>query len=196
MKRIFGYARVSSCGQNCARQVVALKKAGVPTDNIFVDHKSGKDFDRPEWKRLKAKLRKGDLLIMQTLDRFGRSYDEVIAEWQTLVNDSGIDIKILDFDILDTTRGVSNLTGRLLFDIVLRLLSYLAETERCNIKERQRQGIAVAKSKGVKFGRPRIKRTAKVERVLGCVKSGDMSIDEAAMRCDASTSTIRRWLAV
>ncbi len=131
---------------------------------------------------------------MQTLDRFGRSYDDVLTEWQHLANIDGIDIKILDMPILDTTKGMTNLTGKLLFDIVLRLLSYLAEIERQNIKERQRQGIAVAHERGVKFGRPRLEMSKANERCIELVKDGKLSVRKAAGRCRVSMSTIRRWL--
>ncbi len=194
MGKTYGYARVSSVDQNCARQIAALCAAGVEKSHIYTDHKSGCDFDRPAWKRLKRNLRSGDMLIMQTLDRFGRSYDDVVEEWQMLVGRKGIDIRILDMPILDTTQGVGNLTGRFLFDIVLRLLSYLAETERTNIKERQRQGIAIAKRNGVKFGRPRIDLTGECLKCIDEVCAGRMRLADAAKRCNVSKSTFRRWL--
>ncbi len=194
MRRVFGYARVSSSDQNCARQVAALRAAGVPSRRIYIDHKSGSNFNRPGWKKLKEDLRSTDLLIMQTLDRFGRSYDEVLAEWNYLVNESGVDIKILDNPLLDTTNGAKNLTGRFIFDIVLRLLSYLAETERSNIRERQRQGIAIAKRNGVKFGRPRIDMTPTLRTCLKEVAKRKMSVREASQKSDVSETTIRRLL--
>ncbi len=196
MGKIYGYARVSSVDQNCARQIAALCAAGVDKNSIYADHKSGRDFDRPAWKRLKRVLRQGDLLIMQTLDRFGRNYDDMVEEWQRLVNRKGVDIKILDMPILDTTQGAGNLTGRFLFDIVLRLLSYLAETERTNIKERQRQGIEIAKRNGVKFGRPRIELTRECAMCICEVGAGRMRVAEAAKRCSVSKSTFRRWLRI
>ncbi len=194
MKRVFGYARVSSSDQNCARQVAALRAAGVPRRRIYTDYKSGSNFDRPGWKKLKDVLRPNDLLMMQTLDRFGRSYDEVIAEWDYLVNESGVDIKILDNPLLDTTNSERNLTGRFIFDIVLRLLSYLAETERSNIRERQRQGIAIAKKRGVKFGRPRIVITSTLRKCLRKVAKGKMSVAEAVRKSNVSETTIRRMI--
>ncbi|MCR5413725.1 MAG: recombinase family protein [Kiritimatiellae bacterium] len=194
--RTFGYARVSSSDQNCARQIAALCAAGVEKSSIFVDHKSGRDFDRPAWKKMRRILRQGDLLVMQTLDRFGRSYDYMVDEWQNLVNRKGVDIRILDMPILDTRQGIGNLTGKFIFDIVLRLLSYLAETERTNIRERQRQGIAIARSKGVVFGRPRIKLTPERRKYLADAKAGRMEVGMAAAACKVSMSTMRRWMNV
>ena len=152
---IYGYARVSSTDQNEARQLIALRSAGVK--NILVDKASGKDFDHPQYQLLRVKLRKGDLLVVQSLDRFGRSYDDIIDEWRYLVKTVGVDVRVLDMPLLDTRQG-NGLVGKFVGDIVLQILSFCAETERQKIKERQAQGIAAARLRGVKFGRPTVAR--------------------------------------
>ncbi len=190
----YGYARVSATDQNAARQIAALCEAGVKSDNIYIDHKSGKDFNRPAWKRLKRKLHRDDLLIIQTIDRFGRSYDEVQEEWRSLVNRKGIDIRILDMPILDTTQNTCGLTGRLVFDMVLSLMSYAAETERRNIHERQRQGIALAKERGVRFGRPVIVLTEEQREYLAMAAAGRMKKATAARLCGVCEASIYRWI--
>lgn len=152
---IYGYARVSTVEQNEARQLIALKGAGVEEACILVDKASGKDFLRPKYQKLRRKLKKGDLLIVQSLDRFGRSYDDIISEWRYLVKEKGVDIQVLDMPLLDTRQG-NGLVGKFVGDIVLQILSFVAEMERRKIKERQAQGIAAAKARGVRFGRPNV----------------------------------------
>lgn len=147
----YGYVRVSTREQNEDRQVVALVDADVDKSNIFIDKESGKDFERKNYKRMLKKLRKGDCIVVKSLDRFGRNYKEVQSEWQKITK-KGIDIRILDMPILDTTNH-KDLIGTLISDIVLQLLAYVAQTERENIKQRQTEGIAIAKAKGVQFGR-------------------------------------------
>ena len=148
---IYGYARVSSKEQNLDRQLVELQKY---TDKIFADKESGKNFDRPEYKKLMRKLKAGDLLVIKSIDRLGRNYELIIKEWQRITKDIGADIKVLDMPLLDTTQ-TQGLTGKFISDLVLQILSYVAETERQNIKQRQAEGIKIAKARGIKFGRPR-----------------------------------------
>ena len=146
----YGYARVSAKDQYEDRQLRALEDHRIPTGNIYVDKRSGKDFDRPEWLRLTARIRPGDLLVVKSIDRLGRNYEEIINWWKKLTKDAGADILILDMPILDT-RQSRDLTGRLIADIVLGLLSYVAQRERESIRERQAEGIEAAKARGVRI---------------------------------------------
>ena len=150
---IFGYIRVSSLDQCEDRQRIALQEVGVPDENIYLDKQSGKDFNRPAYKRLVRKLRKDDLLYIKSIDRLGRNYEEILHQWRILTKDKGIDIVVLDMPLLDTRRG-KDLMGTFLSDIVLQVLSFVAENERASIKQRQAEGIAAAKARGVRFGRP------------------------------------------
>ena len=150
---IYGYVRVSSTDQNENRQMIALRKAAVPEKNIFLDKQSGKDFDRPNYKKLVRKLSAGDLLYVLSIDRLGRNYEEILAQWRVLTKEVGIDICVLDMPLLDTRSG-KDLLGTFIADLVLQILSFVAQSERENIRKRQAEGIAAAKAKGVKFGRP------------------------------------------
>ena len=158
----YAYVRVSTKEQNEDRQVIAMGKYGIKPENIFLDKQSGKDFERTNYKRLIKKLKKGDVLVIKSIDRLGRNYNEILWQWQYITKTIKADIKVLDMDLLDTTRQ-KDLMGTLIGDIVLQLLSYVAENERTNIRQRQAEGIAAAKAKGVKFGRPRV---FKVEDIL------------------------------
>lgn len=150
----YGYARVSTDDQNEDRQLVALRAAGVTSENIFTDHKSGKDFNRPAWKKLVRKLKPGDLLVVSSIDRFGRNYEEVLSEWRRLVKTRQVHVRVLDMPLLDTTTA-QGLLAVFIGNIVLQILSFVAETERQQIKSRQSEGIAAARRRGVKFGRPK-----------------------------------------
>ena len=150
---IYGYIRVSSRDQNEDRQLIALKEVGVQEKNIYMDKQSGKDFNRPQYKKLLRKMKKDDLLYIKSIDRLGRNYEEILQQWRVLTKEKGIDIVVLDMPLLDTRRG-KDLMGTFLSDIVLQVLSFVAENERTNIRQRQAEGIAAAKAKGVKFGRP------------------------------------------
>ncbi|MCD8381701.1 MAG: recombinase family protein [Clostridiales bacterium] len=150
---VYGYIRVSSKDQNEDRQLIALREADVPEKNIYMDKQSGKDFNRPQYKKLVRKLKKDDLLYIKSIDRLGRNYEEIQNQWRILTKDKGVDIVVLDMPLLDTRRG-KDLVGTFLSDIVLQVLSFVAENERTNIKQRQAEGIAAAKARGVKFGRP------------------------------------------
>ncbi|MBQ3821589.1 MAG: recombinase family protein, partial [Thermoguttaceae bacterium] len=152
--RIYGYARVSTARQNEDRQLQALKGAGVPSENVFVDKQSGKDFEREQYKKLLANLRPNDALYIKSIDRLGRNYREILVQWQTLTKELGVDVVVLDMPLLDTRRG-KDLLGTFISDVVLQILSFVAENERANIRQRQREGIDAAKARGVKFGRPR-----------------------------------------
>ena len=186
---MYGYARVSTAEQNEARQLIALKAAGVKT--ILVDKASGKDFNRPQYQALRLKLRKGDLLVVQSLDRFGRCYDDIIDEWRYLVKTVGVDVKVLDMPLLDTRQG-NGLVGKFVGDIVLQILSFVAETERCKIKERQAQGIAAARLRGVKFGRPTVELPENMGETVCRYLRGEISTREAAEVTGVSKTTFWR----
>ena len=151
--RIYGYIRVSTREQNEDRQWIALREVGVPEQNILLDKQSGKDFHRPQYRRLVRKLKKDDLLYIKSIDRLGRNYGEILEQWRLLTKEKGVDIVVLDMPLLDTRRG-KDLMGTFLSDIVLQVLSFVAENERVNIRQRQAEGIAAAKARGVRFGRP------------------------------------------
>lgn len=151
---IYGYVRVSSVDQNEDRQLLAMEQKGVEKNNIFIDKQSGKDFNRPQYKKMVKKLRKDDLLYILSIDRLGRNYEEIQNEWRYLVKVKKIDICVIDMPILDT-RTYKDLLGTFISDLVLQILSFVSETERANIKKRQAEGIAVAKAKGIRFGRPK-----------------------------------------
>ena len=153
MGNLYGYIRVSTRDQNEDRQLIALRELKIPEKNIFMDKQSGKDFNRPQYKRLVRKLKKDDLLYIKSIDRLGRNYAEILEQWRLLTQTKGADIVVLDMPLLDTRRG-KDLMGTFLSDIVLQVLSFVAENERTNIRQRQAEGIAAAKARGVKFGRP------------------------------------------
>lgn len=155
--RIHGYARVSSKEQNEARQIKAFKEFGISDRDIYLDKESGKDFNRTEYKRLINCIRKGDLLVIQSIDRLGRNYNEIMEQWRLITNDLEADIVVLDMPLLDTRRKGNSLDSKFVADLVLQILSYVAEKERNNIRARQRQGIEIALAKGAKFGRPKVK---------------------------------------
>ena len=149
----YGYVRVSSTDQNEQRQLLALQEKNVPNQNIFVDKKSGSDFLRPQYKRLVRRLREGDLLIIQSIDRLGRNYEEIQQQWRRLTKDIGVDIAVIDMPLLDTRQG-KDLMGTFIADLVLQILSFVAQSERESIRKRQAEGIAAARARGVRFGRP------------------------------------------
>ena len=152
----YGYVRVSSKDQNIDRQVVALLEMNIAKKNLFIDRQSGKDFDRKEYKKMIRKLKAKDELYIKSIDRLGRNYEEIIEQWHFLTKEKNVDIIVLDFPLLDTRHQVNGLTGKFIADLVLQILSYVAQIERENIKQRQAEGIQLAKEKGVKFGRPQI----------------------------------------
>lgn len=153
--REFGYVRVSAADQNEERQVIEMEKAGVPKENLYIDKQSGKDFSRREYQKLKKELRKDDLLYVLSIDRLGRNYEQIQNEWRELTKEIGIDICVIDMPLLNTRRD-KDLMGTFIADLVLQILSFVAESERVNIRKRQEQGIAAAKARGVKFGRPEV----------------------------------------
>lgn len=192
----YGYIRVSSADQCEARQSIALQEAGVPVANIYMDKQSGKDFKRPAYRRLVRKLKKDDLVFVKSIDRLGRDYEEIQRQWRILTKEKGVDIVVLDMPLLDTRRG-KDLLGTFLSDIVLQVLSFVAENERSNIRQRQAEGIAAAKARGVKFGRPRRPLPDNFEEVCQAWRDRNMTLREAAAACKMPPSTFHecavRW---
>ena len=190
--KTYGYVRVSSRDQNEARQLVAMKEFGVPDDNIFMDKQSGKDFNRPSYARLMKKLKPGDVLVVKSIDRLGRNYDEILEQWRIITKEKQAAIVVLDMPLLDT-RSNRDLTGTLIADIVLQLLSYVAETERAFIRQRQAEGIAAAKARGQRFGRPAKDRGEEYETCVTQWKEGTLSAAQASRRLGVSHNTFLKW---
>ena len=195
MSNIYGYIRVSTREQNEDRQLIALREMSVPEKNIFMDKQSGKDFNRPQYKKLVKKLRPGDLLYIKSIDRLGRNYEEIQNQWRVLTKEKGIDIVVLDMPLLDTRRG-KDLVGTFLSDIVLQVLSFVAENERSNIRQRQAEGIAAAKAKGIRFGRPPLPLPENFHESYQRWKSGEITCTAAANACGLPLSTFRDKAAV
>jgi DNA invertase Pin-like site-specific DNA recombinase len=189
----YGYARVSSMDQNEERQIIALKNAHIPVKNIFVDKQSGKDFNRPKYKELIKKLKKGDILYVLSIDRLGRNYEEIQKQWRTLTKEIGIDICVLDMPLLDTRRG-KDLMGTFIADLVLQILCFVAQNERENIRKRQAEGIAAAKEKGIKFGRPLKKVPDNFGEIVQKWENKNMNFEEVLKQCDMSQATFYRRL--
>lgn len=188
MKKTYGYIRVSSRDQNEVRQRIAFKEFEIPDKNIFMDKQSGKDFERPQYKKMVEKLKKDDLLYIKSIDRLGRNYEEILEQWRILTKDKGIDIVVLDMPLLDTRRG-KDLMGTFLSDIVLQVLSFVAENERANIRQRQAEGIAAAKARGVRFGRAPLPLPENFHVVCQRWQEGKLSGVNAAKECGMSKST-------
>lgn len=190
MGRIYGYIRVSSRDQNENRQWIAISEAGVCKENIYLDKQSGKDFNRPQYIKLLRKLKKDDLLYIKSIDRLGRNYEEIQMQWRILTKDKGVDIVVLDMPLLDTRRG-KDLMGTFLSDIVLQVLSFVAENERTNIRQRQAEGIAAAKAKGVRFGRPKAPLPDGFIDAYQMWKGGKLTGTQAAKLCEMPLSSFR-----
>lgn len=184
----YGYMRVSSKEQNEERQRIALLEAGIDEDNIYLDKQSGKDFKRPQYKVMYRKLKKDDVLYIKSIDRLGRNYQEIIEQWRRITRFRQADIVVLDMPLLDTRRG-KDLMGTFLSDIVLQVLSFVAENERTNIKQRQAEGIAAAKARGVKFGRPSLPIPENFYQMHDEWRAGKITIEEAAKACDMCAKT-------
>lgn len=187
---IYGYARVSTKDQHEDRQIEALTSFGVVSKNIYIDKQSGKDFDRPAYQKLLLGLDPGDVLVVHSIDRLGRNYDEVLEQWRVLTKELGVDIVVLDMPLLDT-RQAKDLLGTFISDLVLQLLSFVAENERRNIRQRQAEGIAAAKARGVRFGRPPKKLPDNFEAVWSRWKNGEIPGTKAAELCAMPLSTFR-----
>ena len=186
--QVYGYIRVSSREQNEERQLISLREVQVPEENTFIDKQSGKDFERPQYKRLLRKLKKDDLLYIKSIDRLGRNYSEILEQWRILTKEKGIDIVVLDMPLLDTRRG-KDLIGTFLSDIVLQVLSFVAENERVTIRQRQAEGIAAAKARGVRFGRPPMPLPENFPAQYQRWKRGEITGKAAAQACGMPLST-------
>lgn len=191
MGKIYGYVRVSSADQNEERQVVALREMSVLEKNIFIDKQSGKDFERPQYKKLVRKLQEGDLLYILSIDRLGRNYEEIQNQWRILTKKIGIDICVIDMPLLDTRNG-KDLMGTFIADLVLQILSFVAQSERENIRKRQAEGIAAAKARGVRFGRPELKMPEEFGKMIEKWEEKELSRKEILEQCNISQTTFYR----
>lgn len=187
----YGYVRVSSIDQNEERQMVEMRKLNISDECIFIDKQSGKDFNRKSYKLMLKKLKKGDLLYILSIDRLGRNYEEIQEQWRFLTREKKIDIAVIEMPLLDTRNG-KDLMGTFIADVVLQILSFVAQTERENIKKRQAQGIAAAKSKGVVFGRPEIKLPMNFDEIVCQWKKGKITTEIAAKQSGMSKRTFYR----
>lgn len=192
--KIYGYIRVSTKEQNEDRQLLALKEFPVPEANIFMDKLSGKDFNRPQYRRLIRKIKPGDVLVVKSIDRLGRNYEEILDQWRLITKEKRADIVVLDMPLLDTRQTGKDLTGIFVADLVLQILSYVAQTERENIRQRQKKGIAAAKLRGVRFGRPRKEIPGEFQRLKTEWENKEISSREAAKRLGIAQDTFLRWV--
>ena len=189
---IYGYVRVSSTDQNEERQLIALREKGVDDKNVYMDKQSGKDFDRPQYKKLLRKMKQGDLLYILSIDRLGRNYEEIQSQWRVLTKEKGIDICVIDMPLLDTRQG-KDLMGTFIADLVLQILSFVAQSERENIRKRQEQGIAAAKARGVHMGRAPMEIPDSFTPVYDQWKRGEVSGRGAARMLGVAQHTFTKW---
>ena len=189
----YGYARVSSKEQNLNRQIDALTEFGLSPRRIYSDKASGKDFNRPQYRRLLRRIEHGDTIVIKSIDRLGRDYEEIIQEWRRITKTKGVYIVVLDMPLLDTRDRPDNVTGVFIADIVLQLLSYVAQVERENIRQRQAEGIAAAKARGVKFGRPAIERPDNFDEVIALFYQKAITRRKASEMLGVSPSTFDKW---
>ena len=185
---VYGYARVSTREQKEDRQMIALTEHSVDEKNIFVDKQSGKDFNRPHYRKMLRKLKRGDLLYIKSIDRLGRNYEEIQEQWRFLTKEKGVDLYVIDMPLLDTRWG-KDLVGTFVSDIVLQVLSFVAENERTNRRQRQAEGIAAAKAKGVRFGRPPRSLPYNFHEICQKWQAKEISVSEAAQECNMPRST-------
>ena len=193
MGKVYGYIRVSSADQNEDRQLIALRGCQIPERNLYIDKQSGKDFERPQYQSMVRRLRRDDLLYIKSIDRLGRNYGEIQDQWRILTKEKGVDIVVLDMPLLDTRQG-RDLTGVLIADIVLQLLSYVAQTEREFIRQRQAEGIAAAKANGVQFGRPPKERPEIFETLQEAWQRKELSARSAAKQLGIDHKTFLLWV--
>ena len=191
----YGYARVSTVLQKEDRQIIALKEFGVDEKNIFLDKVSGKDFNRPNYKRMIRSLRQGDTLVIKSIDRLGRDYNEIVEHWRKITKEIKAAVVVLDLPILDTRmKNEHDLTGTLIADVVLALFGYVSQMERENLLIRQAEGIAIAKEKGVRFGRPPKEKPSNTNDYVTMYKNGDISLRKAAKAIGVPKSTFEHWV--
>lgn len=192
----YGYIRVSTSNQNIDRQFEAIVNEGICIKNIYIDYESGKDFNRQNYQKLLRKIKKNDLIVIKSIDRLGRNYNMIIDEWRLITKEKQADIKVLDMPLLDTRVKGDNLVGKFISDIVLQVLSFVAQNERENIKQRQAEGIRIAKEKGVKFGRPQVKLPANFNEIANMIVSHIISIDDACKILKMSKGTLYKYLKI
>ena len=192
----YGYARVSTVAQNLDRQLEELLKIGIDGKNIYTDKESGKDFNRTSYKKLLKKLKPGDVLFIKAIDRLGRNYNMVLDEWRVLTKEKGVDIVVIDMPLLDTRIEGKNLVGKFIADVVLQILSFVAENERETMRQRQAEGIKIAKAKGIKFGRPSIPTPSNFNEIVLLFKSKRITSEEAIKMSGLSRGTFYRKLAL
>ena len=192
MSTTYGYVRVSSKDQNEARQVISMTQFGVEQKNIIVEKQSGKNFDRPQYAKMMKKIKKNDVIVIKSIDRLGRNYEEILEQWRIITKEKKASIIVLDMPLLDTSQG-RDLTGTLIADIVLQLLSYVAQTEREFIRQRQAEGIAAARARGVHFGPKPMEKPPLFESIFTIWKLGEISAREAARRIGVSHKTFLKW---
>lgn len=190
---VYGYVRVSSSDQNEDRQIISMQEANVPNKNIFMDKQSGKDFNRPNYKKLLRKLKQGDILYIKSIDRLGRNYEEIQTQWRVITKEIGADVVVIDMPLLDTRRD-KNLLGTFISDIVLQLLSFVAENERVNIRQRQAEGIRAAKKRGVRFGRPTKDVPHNFDDIVSKWVRKEITVQEIMKMYNISESTFYRRL--
>ena len=190
---IYGYVRVSSTDQNEDRQIIALSEVGVPKKNIFMDKMSGKDFERPQYQKLLRRLKPGDLLYVLSIDRLGRNYEEIQKQWRIITKEKNVDVCVIDMPLLDTRQG-KDLMGTFIADLVLQILSFVAQSERENIKKRQAEGIAAAKAKGVRFGRPEKNVPDNFGSLIKQWEQKKLPLSEVLKQCNMSEATFYRRL--
>ncbi len=193
MGEVYGYVRVSSTDQNEDRQMLAMQEAGVPEYNIFMDKQSGKNFERQQYIKLREKLKEGDLIYVLSIDRLGRNYEEIQNQWRILTKEIGVDICVIDMPLLDTRNG-KDLMGTFIADLVLQILSFVADNERTNIRKRQQQGIIAAKARGVRFGRPETPIPDDFGEIVKKWEKGYITVDDAIQKCGMSQATFYRRL--
>lgn len=190
-QNIYGYVRVSTTDQREDRQLIAMAQVGVTQDRLYVDKQSGKDFERPAYQALVSNLQSGDTLYILSIDRLGRNYEEIQEQWRILTKEIGIDICVLDMPLLDTRKG-KDLIGTFIADLVLQVLSFVAQTERENIRKRQEEGIAAAKARGVHFGRPQLDEPEDFSALVDAFEAKSLSLREVTARAGMSQATFYR----
>ena len=190
----YGYVRVSSKEQNIDRQITAMKEQGISKESIFVDKSTGKNFNRKDYKRLIRRLKQGDEIFIKSIDRLGRNYTEIMEQWKVITQKKNADIIVIDFPILDTRKRLNGVTGIFIADLVLQIMSYIAQIERENIHKRQMEGILEAKKRGVQFGRKAIIKPKNFDEVAKLWKNGKVSLREGAKLLNVSHSTFSKWL--
>ncbi|MBR7928352.1 recombinase family protein [Aerococcaceae bacterium zg-ZUI334] len=192
----YGYIRVSTKEQNVDRQLTAMYEEGISTKQLYIDKISGKDFNRSAYKRMVKRLKKGDEIVIKSIDRLGRNYDEILEQWRYLVREREVDIRVIDLELLNTKSLDNNVTGRFISDLVLQVLSYVAQVERENMLQRQKEGIREAKKKGVRFGRPKKEIPSNFEEVFQQWELHELNVREAARILGVAKTTCYNWLVV